>query len=230
MKEGKLQWQQETRKQWNERSQFWNSKSTEMWETGSRSKIISFFARHVKKHALVADIGCGDGYGSFKLYKEGYHVHGVDISDEMIRLAKKHETETLVFTQASIFDMRLSKDSFDAILSINCLEWTEDPLFALNCLHRILKPNGFLCIGILGPTAQPRKNSYSRLYGENVICNTIMPWELEQLAKENGWEQIDGYGVYKRGVSEKHAKTLPVELRQALSFMWVFMMRKKENV
>jgi hypothetical protein len=79
----------------------------------------------------------------------------------------------------------------------------------------------------LGPTAQPRKNSFQRLYGEKVICNTIMPWELEQLANENGWKTVDGFGVYKKGVKEQHTKSLSKELKQALSFMWFFYCKKK---
>jgi 2-polyprenyl-3-methyl-5-hydroxy-6-metoxy-1,4-benzoquinol methylase len=39
----------------------------------------------LKKPAKVVDVGCGDEYGSYKLYKEGYDVIGVDLSSEMIR-------------------------------------------------------------------------------------------------------------------------------------------------
>ncbi len=31
----------------------------------------------------------------------------------------------------------------------------------------------------------------------------MMPWEFEQLAKEQGFKVVDGIGVYKAGVNEK---------------------------
>jgi hypothetical protein len=55
----------------------------------------------------------------------------------------------------------------------------------------------------------------------------MMPWEFEQLAKENGWEVIDGEGVYKRNVTDKLIGQLPNELKQALTFLWLFMLKKQ---
>ena len=51
---------------------------------------------------------------------------------------------------------------------------------------------------MLGPTAGPRKQSFPRLYGKLVICNTMMPWEFERLALENGWEKVDELTVFKK--------------------------------
>lgn len=219
-------WQMEAMKQWDEKAQYWKEHSKEMWETGSRSLIIPFFTNFVHSPAKVADIGCGDGYGSYKLYKEGFDVSGIDISPFMINIAKGRETERLRFNQASITNMPFEADEFDAIISINCIEWTEDPLESLNHLQLIVKSRGILCIGILGPTAHPRNKSFRRLYGEKVICHTIMPWEFEHLAIENGWKTIDGFGVYKKGVTDHHIGSLSMELKQALSFMWVFLFEK----
>ena len=111
-------------------------------------------------------------------------------------------------------------------MAINSLEWTEEPLRALNEIKRVLKKDGYACIAILGSTAKPRENSYPRLYGKDVVCNTMMPWEFEQLAKEQGFEVVDGIGVYKRGVNEKMLGQLPTELQQSLTFLWVFMLKR----
>ena len=54
----------------------------------------------------------------------------------------------------------------------------------------------------------------------------MMPWEFEQLAKEQGFEVVDGIGVYKRGVNEKMLGQLPIELQQSLTFLWVFMLKR----
>ncbi|MGP1908117.1 class I SAM-dependent methyltransferase [Metabacillus sp. JX24] len=221
-------WEKEAEKKWDERAAFWNKSSKEMWDTGSRSTVIPFFKKYVPEGSTVIDIGCGDGYGSFLLMQEGMKVTGADLSPEMIRLAKQHEKEgRLVFEQANIMSLPFSDGQADALLTINCLEWTADPLAGLQELKRVVKKEGYLCIAVLGPTAHPRENSYERLYGKDVICNTMMPWEFERLALENGWELIDSQGVYKRGVTEDMVRKLSAELKQSLSFLWLFMLQKK---
>lgn len=219
-------WHDEAEKRWNNKVTFWNEKSRAFWETGSRSTIVPFVKKHIPIHSKIADIGCGDGYGSFKLHQAGFKVTGVDISPNMIKKANEVSTEGMQFEVGDLADMPHKDDTFDGLVAINSLEWTENPLLALEEMKRILKDDGLLCLGLLGPTAAPRQNSYRRLYGEGVICNTMMPWEFEQLAQENGWAVIDGHGVYKEEAKTMPIDTLPKPLKQALTFMWVFMLKK----
>ncbi|MFQ3545098.1 class I SAM-dependent methyltransferase [Halobacillus rhizosphaerae] len=217
-------WHKEVEKQWNDRAEYWNENSQQMWEKGSRKTIIPFLQNYLSTSSHVADLGCGDGYGSAKLHDRGYQVTGVDISQDMIARAKGSNTkENIQYVQGDITRLPFKEDTFDGVMAINCLEWTEVPAEGLSEMKRILKPGGKLCIGVLGPTAKPRVNSYPRLYGKEVICNTMMPWELEELASENGWKLKDGHGVYKREVKEQHRTGLPDELLQSLTFMWVFL-------
>ncbi|MBM7663244.1 ubiquinone/menaquinone biosynthesis C-methylase UbiE [Bacillus mesophilus] len=221
-------WHYEAQKKWDEKADFWNQSSKDMWDQGSRSTIIPFLQQHIKPCSIL-DAGCGDGYGSYMLQKQGFKVTGVDVSTNMIEIAKGRDTKNeLQFLQSDIAKMPFPDASFEAIMAINSLEWTIDPLEVVKEFKRVLRPSGTLCIGLLGPTAAPRQNSYQRLYGENVICNTMMPWELQSLAEENGFRLIDGHGVYKKGVTPQTLNGLSSELKQALSFMWVFMFEKKE--
>ncbi|MGM8216048.1 class I SAM-dependent methyltransferase [Bacillaceae bacterium W0354] len=222
-------WHEEAKKQWDERASSWNANSEEMWENGSRKTIIPFFERHVPKGSTVLDIGCGDGYGSYKLWRIGYHVTGVDISDEMIALCRERKTiemDQLAFLQADMLNLPFKNESFDSVMAINSLEWAEVPAEAIKHIISKVKPGGYLCVGVLGPTAMPRVNSYKRLYGESVIMNTMMPWEFEQLAEEHGLKIIDSEGVFKRGVTNSHLGSLSLELRQSLSFMWLYLLQK----
>jgi len=82
-------WHEEAKKQWDERASFWHQNSEEMWEHGSRKTILPFFASYVPKGSAVADLGCGDGYGAWKLSQLGYRVVGVDLSQEMVEKAKE---------------------------------------------------------------------------------------------------------------------------------------------
>ncbi|MFA1821835.1 class I SAM-dependent methyltransferase [Virgibacillus oceani] len=223
-------WKKEAEIKWDKQADAWSSRSRNMWEKGSRVDVIPFLENNLEKGSKVLDIGCADGYGSLKLAKAGYHVIGTDISGEMVRRAKdKVNPEEATFIKGDVNDLLFEDREFDGIMAINVLEWTADPEKALREVIRVVKENGLLCIGLLGPTAGPRINSYPRLYGENAICNTMMPWEFEKLALEKNLEYVDGFGVYKKEVKENQYKDLPRELKQALTFMWVFMLRKVEQ-
>ncbi|WP_186577874.1 class I SAM-dependent methyltransferase [Aquibacillus kalidii] len=222
-----FEWHKEAKLKWEEHADFWYQKSQEMWDHGSRKTIVPFIEKHIPKGSLIGDLGCGDGYGSYKLHKSGYRIIGLDLSDEMIEKAKKRGSKELTFMQGDLTDLPFGDESFSGLMAINSLEWTEEPIKALNEMKRVLRTGHYLCVGLLGPTASPRHNSYRRLYGESVICNTLMPWELEKLASENGWDVIDGTGVYKQSVSKDVIGGLSVELKQALTFMWLFCFRKK---
>ncbi len=198
----------------------------EMWDSGSRKYDYSIFEQYVKKEAKVLDVGCGDGYGTYKLSRAGYKAVGVDLSEVMIQKGKERgEGLDLSFIKGDLSSLPFENEQFEAIMAINSLEWTEEPLRALNEIKRVLKRDGYACIAILGPTAKPRENSYPRLYGKDVVCNTMMPWEFEQLAQEQGFNVVDGIGVYKRGVNEKMLGQLSTELQQSLTFLWVFMLK-----
>lgn len=220
-------WRKEAEAQWDNRAAFWNERSKNMWDNGSRKDIVPFIEKHLEKGSKILDIGCGDGYGSYKLHQLGYDVTGMDLSNEMISRAKQRlHKEEIKFMQGDVGELPFAANSSDGIMAINVLEWTEFPENALVELHRVLKKDGLLCIGVLGPTAGPRTNSYPRLKGEEAICNTMMPWEFQKLASENNLQYVDGFGVYKEGVKEQHYKNLPLDLKQALTFLWVFMLRK----
>ena len=223
-----FQWHSEARRQWDERANSWNQSSQNMWDSGSRSTILPFFQKHVPSGASVLDVGCGDGYATYKLSQAGYTAYGTDLSERMIEMAKERgNMKGLSFVQADLARLPFEAESFDSIIAINSLEWTERPLEAWIEVNRVLKPGGYACVAILGPTAMPRINSYRRLYGESVICNTMMPWEFKKLVTENGFIPLDGQGVYKREVKEQHLHGLSEELKQSLAFLWMFMMKKK---
>lgn len=220
-------WQKESEAQWDNRATSWNERSKSLWENGNRKNIIPFMEKHFEKGSKIYDIGCGDGYGSYQLYKAGYDVVGMDISNEMITLAKERlDKEEITFLQGDLIDLPFADNSCDGLMAINALEWIEVPARGLSELQRVVKKDGLLCVGVLGPTAGPRTNSYPRLYGDKAICNTMMPWEFQQLAAEKNLEYVDGFGVYKKGVQAKQVQHLSLELKQSLTFMWVFLLRK----
>ena len=100
----------------------------------------SVFEQYVKKEAQVLDVGCGDGYGTYKLSRAGYKAVGVDISEVMIQKGKERgEGPDLSFIKGDLSSLPFENEQFEAIMAINSLEWTEEPLRALNEIKRVLK-------------------------------------------------------------------------------------------
>ncbi|MGV3464427.1 MAG: class I SAM-dependent methyltransferase, partial [Heyndrickxia sp.] len=145
-------WELETKRSWDQYAESWHSKSKNMWLHGSRKDIVPFFTKYIPK-GLIADLGCGDGFGSFLLSENGYNVIGMDISENMVTLAKNFENNHLTFVQGSIVNTPFEDGQFSGVMAINALEWIEKPLDALNEMKRILANGGYGCFGILGPTA-----------------------------------------------------------------------------
>jgi ubiquinone/menaquinone biosynthesis C-methylase UbiE len=222
-------WNDLVASQWNKNAAGWHANSEEMWEHGSRKTVLPLFSRHVQpEQGPVLDAGCAAGYASCKLAEKGYIVEGIDIAEEMIELARKRCAAAFPvrFQTGDVAQLPFPDNYFAGILAVNVVEFTEDPLAALREFHRVLQPEGVLLLGILGPTAGPRSYSYRRLYGEKTMQNTMMPWEAKQLAQENGFRFIEEEPVYREGVTPGTTDPLSPELRQALSFLTLFVLRK----
>ncbi|MGO0062427.1 class I SAM-dependent methyltransferase [Brevibacillus fluminis] len=223
------EWITQAADEWNKRAASWHAESAGRWEKGSRKKILPLLTTYVKQEdGPLLDAGCGDGYASWKLALQGYTVEGVDLSTEMIEWAQKRVADgaKLHFQQGDISSLPFADETFAGIFSINVVEFTPFPLKTLREFHRLLRRNGHLLLGILGPTAGPRAFSYRRLYDESIIQNTMMPWEAKQLAEENGFTTVEMIPVYKEAISPEMAASLPADLQQAVSFMTLFVLRK----
>lgn len=223
-------WQNKSKEKWDKQAISWDSRSLNMWENGSRKDIIPFFKKHISLMSTVIDIGCGSGYGSYKLSENGYQVTGIDISTEMIDIAKvKLENQSIPLHVGEVDSLPFEDESFQSALLINVIEWTKNPAKSLTEIKRVLTKNGYLCAGILGATAGPRANSYPRLYGKDVIMNTMMPWEFFELAREHGFKLIEQKPVYKTGINIESVAHLDDNLKQAISFMTLFMLQKGDE-
>ena len=57
----------------------------------------------MKKEAQVLDVGCGDGYGTYKLSRAGYKAVGVDLSEVMIQKGKERGEGEFIFYKRRSF-------------------------------------------------------------------------------------------------------------------------------
>ena len=82
--------------------------------------IISLIQNHTSKVQTILDLGCGTGKHDELLCEEGYNIHGVDISEEMLKLAelrRKGRENNLTFSRMDIARLNLGR-KFDVIISL----------------------------------------------------------------------------------------------------------------
>jgi len=118
-------------------------------------------------HAL--DVGCGTGQSTRALKEIADSVIGVDISEEMLRLAKQRSG--IEYRNASAEDLSIFVDvSFDLITTSMAFHWFDHKRFLLET-HRLLKPGGWLI---------PYTNGF---YGHMNENESFEEWAKESYAK-----------------------------------------------
>ena len=125
-----------------------------------RTDLETQFAIHalaIQPHHRVLDLCCGQGRHSVALAKTGVDLTGVDLSQEMLAIARSTAAEAGVPLTLRQADMRHLPDDlenqFDAVInmfsSFGYLESEEDDQQVLHQIAKALKPGGKLLMDLL---------------------------------------------------------------------------------
>ena len=100
----------------------------------------------VPAEARVVDVGCGSGWATRLLagYATNGQVTGIDISDEMIRVARESSSAVpnVDFEVASADELPFTDNEFTHAFSMESLYYYTDVPKALAEIHRVLQPRG----------------------------------------------------------------------------------------
>lgn len=100
----------------------------------------------VAPDARVLDVGCGSGWATRLLadYAVNGRVTGIDISDEMVNLARESSQAyaNVDFELASAEQLPFADNEFSHAFSMESLYYYKNIPRALSEIHRVLKPSG----------------------------------------------------------------------------------------
>lgn len=110
------------------------------WIAGRIHEFFSYRPGPIR----VLDVGCGAGFLSNHLSKEGFDVTAVDLSGSSLEIAaKRDDTQRVKYLQADAYELPFDDESFDVLTSTDFLEHVSEPRRVLKEVARVLDPSGF---------------------------------------------------------------------------------------
>ncbi len=133
--------------------------------------IEKIWAKYDLKPELVCEIGCGTGNITQRLANKGYDMLGIDLSEDMLMVArdKNYDNETNIMYLMQ--DMRKFElfGTVDCILSIcdslNYIKTEQDLLKVFKLVDNYLDPNGLFVFDL------NTKHKFKNIYGSNTFTD-----------------------------------------------------------
>ena len=167
--------------------------------TGVRNKVANLVDEEYKDKIKILDVCTGTGTQAFAFAKRGYEVMGIDLSEEMLRVAKKkNKYENVRFVVADATKMPFENDYFDfACISFGLHEMPHE------VRHHVLDEMRRVSEKIIVVDYHIPKNrlhrwlhvSFASLY-ESKYYRDFAKRDLEELLREHGFRAVkEAYGL-----------------------------------
>jgi ubiquinone/menaquinone biosynthesis C-methylase UbiE len=156
---------------------------------------VSMLTKHLKPSDAVLEIGCGTGYFTREIVKTGAYITAIDISPELLDLAKADIDSDLVnFRIANAYELDMESNSFDSVIGSSVLHHLEIEK-AVKEFFRVLKPGGILSFtepNMMNPQIALQKNIpyIKRKLGDSPDETAFFRWSLAKLLKKVGFLEI----------------------------------------
>ena len=154
----------------------------------------------------VIDIGCGGGILSESMATLGANVHGIDVAEKGINVARRHSRQSglsIRYEHATVEEIVECGQKYDVVLNMEVVEHVADlPLFMSAC-SQLVKPGGMMFIATINRTLL---SWLFAIVGAEYVLGWlprgthswrkfVQPAELEQLLSRSGLQIKVASGV-----------------------------------
>jgi arsenite methyltransferase len=150
---------------------------------------------------VVLDLGSGGGIDvllSARRVSPGGKAYGLDMTDEMLELARKNKAEAAVenaeFLKGQIEDVPLPDEHVDVVISNCVINLSTDKPSVISEAYRVLKPGGRFAVSdvvFLGPKAElPDEVLETVGLWTGCVVGALEKEEYEALLEQAGFENV----------------------------------------
>jgi len=156
---------------------------------------VKMLTTHLKPSDKVLEIGCGTGYFTKEIVKTGAFVTAIDISPELLNIAKQEITAPNVsFVLDNAYELSFDNNTFDSIVGSSVLHHLEIEK-AISEMFRVLKPGGSMFFtepNMMNPQIALQKNipALKRKLGDSPDETAFFRWSLKKLMQKTGFTEI----------------------------------------
>lgn len=180
----------------------------------------------------TVDVGCGGGILTEALAQSGAIVTGVDLSKELIEVAKLHQKESktsIEYLNQSVESLAAERpEHFDVLTCMELLEHVPDPAALVRACAKLVRRDGHLFFSTLN--RNPKSYLFAILGAEYVLkllpknthdyAKFIRPSELSAWSREAGLSPQDLRGI------RYHLLTKEYQLTKDTSVNYLFYAKK----
>jgi SAM-dependent methyltransferase len=148
----------------------------------------------------LLDIGCGSGYAAAMAAALGANVTGIDITPELIAIARER-VPAGDFRVGAMDALPYQDNGFDAAVGFNAFQFADDPARAAREAARVIRPGGLVATTTF---AEPERNQSTALHlaleplrgaapagGQHLPYALSAPGGLERLLESAGLEPLN---------------------------------------
>jgi SAM-dependent methyltransferase len=159
------------------------------------TRRVKMLSSHVKPGMRVLEVGCGTGYFTRELARLGADVIAIDVSPELLEIAKANcSAPNVRYEIQDASALSYSSAMFDSVVGSSVLHHLEIK-GALQQIHRVLKPVGAIYFtepNMLNPQIAIQKNIpwVKRRLGDSPDETAFFRWPLRRLLEQTGFRDV----------------------------------------
>ena len=169
------------------------------WETSAGrirwARRVKMLSSHLKPGMTVLELGCGTGSFTRELARSGADVVAIDVSPELLEMAKANcSAPNVQYQIQNAYALTYSEGTFDSVVGSSVLHHLEIEA-ALREIYRVLKPRGTILLtepNMLNPQIAIQKNVLwiKRKLGDSPDETAFFRWPLRRLLEQIGYRDV----------------------------------------